>query len=87
MKMTSVIGRSRTGDQLHQCHFVEHEGRKGYISDNASCNQRMHLRPISTCKGGKYQLKLRPGLMCVKCFGDDNARIIAREFYNAVVVE
>jgi hypothetical protein len=90
MKTEAVIGRSRTGDQLHLCHWVdfEQEGRKPYISDNARCNQRMHLRPISGFRSEeKVTVKLRPGLLCVKCFGTDTARITAHAWHNAVVTE
>lgn len=50
------VGRSRTGDQLH----ISYAG-----SYNALCNQRMKLSPI------KGTLRVRPGLFCVKCFGNE----------------
>jgi hypothetical protein len=89
MKTEDVIGRSRTGDQLHLCTYLdyEQEGRKPFISDNARCNQRMHLRPISGFREQKATVKLRPGLLCVKCFGTDTARIVAHQWHNAVVAE
>lgn len=54
-----TVGRSRTGDQLH----LSFAG-----GNNAHCNQRMRLAPV------RGTLKLRPGLFCVKCFGDNPTR-------------
>lgn len=87
MKTQDVIGRSRTGDQLHACSWLDYqqEGRPAFISNNAHCNQRMKLRPLSSFKGEKVSFKLRPGLFCKKCFGEDAARIVAREYFNAIV--
>ena len=53
------IGRSRTGDQLH----VSYAG-----AGNAHCNQRMRLAPV------RGAIKFRPGLFCVKCFGQNPER-------------
>ena len=64
-----AVGRSRTGDQLH----------KAFAGGamNSHCNNHMHLRPITGT------LRVRPGLFCVKCFGDDptrsNPRLVATE--------
>ena len=62
------VGRSRTGDQLH----VSFAG-----GNNAHCNQRMRLTPV------RGTLKFRPGLFCVKCFGNEpergNAWFVATE--------
>jgi hypothetical protein len=87
MKFQSVIGRSRTGDQLHRCNWIdyEQEGRKAFISDNASCNNHMHLRPLSAFRSTeKVTVKMRPGLFCLKCFGTDP---VNHEYFNAIVVE
>lgn len=80
-----VIGRSKTGDQLHLCcaTLVGNELRGGL---NAHCNNHMHLRPVLGFKGEKHTIKARAGLFCVKCFGADASRIVAREFANAIVV-
>jgi hypothetical protein len=88
MKSEPVIGRSRTGDQLHLCSYLdyEQEGRKPFIANNAHCNQRMRLRPLSGFRSEeKVSFKLRPGLLCVKCFGTDIDRIRAREWHNAII--
>ena len=68
MDFKMVVGRSRTGDQLH----------KSYAgSVNAHCNQRMKLQAIAGT------LKIRPGKFCVKCFGADptgsNPYLVATE--------
>lgn len=80
-----AIGRTRTGDQLHLCSIITFaDGRKsGGL--NAHCNNHKHLRLLSTFKGEKATVKMRPGLFCRKCFGTDEARIIAREYLNATV--
>lgn len=85
----SVIGRSRTGDQLHLCSYLDYqqEGRKPFISSNSHCNQRMHLRPLSGFRTTeKVDVKLRPGLLCVKCFGSDPAHAATRDYYNANII-
>lgn len=82
-----VIGRSRTGDQLHLCRYLDYqqEGRRPFISSNASCNQRMKLRPLSTFRSDdKVTVKVRPGTLCQKCFGPN---AVSREYFNATLVE
>lgn len=81
-----AIGRSKTGDQLHVCSVVTYaDGRKSG-GNNAHCNNHMHLRLIGApWRSIKQEVRMRPGLFCRKCFGTDEARIIAREYLNATV--
>jgi hypothetical protein len=87
MKTEYAIGKTRTGDQLHICSGrVTHDNGRQYISDNAHCNQHNHLRLVGNVRSAeKVSIKMRPGLFCRKCFGTDEARIIAREYLNATV--
>jgi hypothetical protein len=82
-----AIGRTKTGDQLHKCYAYVDEGKVRYGGCNAHCNNHSHLRPVSGWKGEKAEIKIRPGLFCRKCFGDDAARIVANEYVNATVVD
>jgi hypothetical protein len=83
----AAIGRTRTGDQLHVCGvWVQANGdlTGGY---NAHCNNHSHLRLLSAFRSTeKVVVKLRPGLLCRKCFGTSEPHILAREFINATVV-
>lgn len=87
MQTEYAIGRSRTGDQLHLCSVVTwSDGRKSG-GDNAHCNNHMHLRRLTMRGEEKVEVKMRAGLFCRKCFGEDAERIISREYLNARVIK
>jgi hypothetical protein len=85
IKQDYAIGKTRTGDQLHLCSIWTYEDGRRSGGLNAFCNNHKHLRLVSTFKGEKATIRMRPGLFCRKCFGADEALILAREYENATV--
>lgn len=86
MTTTYAIGKTRSGDQLHLCSIMTYQDGRRSGGNNAHCNNHSHLRLLSGFRSEeKVSIRMRPGLFCRKCFGADDARIMTREYDNAIV--